>query len=207
MTVKVCGLRTPEEVACALEAGADLVGFVHHPPSPRHLDWDALAEVLRVSGAASRAVLVTVDASPEPLAARSLELGVAAVQLCGSEDPAAFSAFPVRVLRRLAVAPGAAEEARAWSATAEVFVLDHPSGAGGTGLAVDLDEARALCAQLPCLVAGGLTPESVGAVLRATGARGADASSGLEAAPGVKDARRVRAFVTAARAALGEVQA
>ena len=69
MTVKVCGLRTPAEVTCALEAGADLVGFVHHPPSPRHLEWEALAEVVRASGAASRAVLVTVDADPEALRA------------------------------------------------------------------------------------------------------------------------------------------
>ena len=207
MTVKVCGLRTPAEVTCALEAGADLVGFVHHPPSPRHLDWEALAEVLQETGAASRAVLVTVDPAPEELAARCLALGVAAVQLCGREDPAAFAAFPARILRRLAVAPGADEEARAWGAAAEAFVLDHPSGAGGTGLSVDLDEARALCRRLPCLIAGGLTPESVGAVLRATGARGADASSGLEAAPGVKDPSRVQAFVTAARAALEEVQA
>lgn len=207
MTVKVCGLRTPAEVTCALEAGADLVGFVHHPPSPRHLEWEALAEVVRASSAASRAVLVTVDADPEVLRARCRELGLAAVQLCGSEDPRAYAGFPARILRRLAVAPGSSQEARAWAGTAEAFVLDHPSAAGGTGLAVELNQARELCAEHPCLVAGGLTPDSVGAVLRATGARGADASSGLEAAPGVKDPARVRAFVSEALAALKEVHA
>ncbi len=207
MTIKVCGLRTADEIQDTLEAGADLVGLVHHEPSPRHLTWDAIGTLLASTGCGERAVVVTVDPDPAHLAERCRELGIGAVQLCGDEDPAAFQEFPARVLRRVGVDERGAAELEAWSGIASAFVLDHPSAAGGTGRAVDPALARDLCARARCLLAGGLAPDSVAGAVRAAGAAGADASSGLERAPGQKDMELVRAFVDAARGALVGMEA
>ena len=207
MTIKVCGLRTADEVRDTLQAGADLVGLVHHEPSPRHLGWDAIGKLLASTGCGERAVLVTVDPDPVRLAEHCRELGIGAVQLCGDEVPAAFRDFPTRVLRRVGVDERGAAELEAWSGIASAFVLDHPSAAGGTGRGVDPDLARELCGRARCLLAGGLAPDSVAGAVRAAGAAGADASSRLESAPGQKDMALVRAFVEAARGALGGMEA
>ncbi len=206
--VKVCGLARPADAALAYTAGADAFGVVHHAPSPRSLDAVAAREVVAELPFGAPAVAVLVDRTPEEAQAFATAAGVAAVQLCGAERAADFAGFPLPLLRRIGVGPGAEEEMAAWSGAA-AFVLDHPSSAGGSGRAVDFGRAAALVAAAgatPCLLAGGLGPDNVAAAVAAVRPHGVDASSRLEAAPGCKDPVLVRAFVAAASAALREIR-
>ncbi|MFQ5749883.1 MAG: N-(5'-phosphoribosyl)anthranilate isomerase [Planctomycetota bacterium] len=204
--VKVCGITRREDLLLALDAGADAVGFVAEPRSPRAVEAAAASRILAAaSGRAFAAVGVFVDRDPAPVAAWAREAGVGAVQLCGREQPADWKGFPLPILRRIAVAPEAPRELEAWKDLGAGFVLDHPSGAGGTGRSVDPDFAGRLASLAPCILAGGLEAASVTAAVRRIRPAGVDASSRLESAPGIKDPARVHAFVNAALAALEEV--
>jgi len=204
--VKVCGITRRQDLLLALEAGADAVGFVEEPRSPRAVEAATVAGILAAaSGRAFTAVGVFVDRDPAQVAAWAGEAGVGAVQLCGSQEPSDWKAFPLPILRRLAVAPGAEAELQAWKGVAASFVLDHPSAAGGSGRLVEPARAARLAAEAPCLLAGGLEAANVSAAVRCIRPAGVDASSQLESAPGIKDPERVRAFVNAALAALEEV--
>jgi phosphoribosylanthranilate isomerase len=200
--VKVCGMTRAEDVDVAVRAGADAVGFVHHPPSPRHVEPGAARALIERLPAGVLAVAVLVDATPASARACLAASGARAVQLCGAEHARDFRGFPAPILRRLPVGFGAREVIARWQRVAAGFVLDHPSGPGGTGLSVDLDAAALLAARVPCLLAGGLTPDNVAERVRVVCPRGVDGASRLESAPGEKDPARVLAFVTAARAAL-----
>lgn len=202
--VKVCGLRGAADLLAALEAGADAVGFVFHEASPRALREEDAPSLAGLVPAQVLAVAVFVDAAPDVALERAQRIGARAVQLCGAERPADWRGFPLPILRRLAVAPRAAEDLAAWDGVAGAFVLDHPQAPGGSGRAVDWELAAQLAAHAPCLLAGGLDEHNVAAAVRAVRPAGVDASSRLESAPGRKDEARVRAFVAAARRALQE---
>ena len=206
--VKICGVTRPEDAALAAALGADLLGLNFHPPSPRYLDPRRDLPRLREIAAAAAGVAlvgVFVDLPPgeieEIAAAASLDL----VQLHGdqgSETVARFGARAVKVFRQSAPPP-AAELARypdAWG-----FLFDAPRRAldpgaadsfGGTGESWDHGVLRELCSEgaggRPVLVAGGIRPGNARAALAASGARGIDVCSGVESAPGVKDAELMR---------------
>lgn len=204
--IKVCGLCRAEDVDQALDAGANALGFVHYAPSVRHLDLQHLAQLVQRTRERSdaRTVLVLVDAAPDQALDWAAQAGVSHLQLCGREDPldwVGLSAAP-RLWRRVAVQSGASAELEAWEKLCEAFVLDHPEGPGGTGVPVDSSLARDLAARAPCILAGGLDGESVGAQIAAVDPMGVDASSRLEREPGIKDSAAVSAFVQAARQAL-----
>lgn len=204
--VKVCGLTREVDVLAAIEAGADLLGFVSYPRSPRHLSdlvLVALATAARERGA--RCVLVIVDAERDHVDGLVRDAELAAVQLCGSEDPGDWRDAPYPVLRRLGVDEGAHDEVAAWRGVAEAFVLDHPSSPGGTGRVVDPGLAADLARSVPCLLAGGLDAELLaGGLPEPLDPRalvGFDASSRLEADLGCKDPSAVTRYVQAARRA------
>lgn len=200
--IKVCGLTRAADVERAMAGGANLLGFVHYPPSPRSVSLERAAALIAAVPAGFVPVLVVVDPSPAELGDWVESTGAGAVQLCGSESPSAFADLAVPVLRRVGVGPGAADELRTWRSVARAFVLDHPAAPGGTGRGVDLEQARELSASAPCLLAGGLEggnlEERVARVLPA----GVDAASRIEASPGVKDPAALDAYLTAARRAL-----
>lgn len=199
--VKVCGITSAEDARAALAAGADALGVVL-APSRRRVDPARAAEIVRAAAGAPVAG-VFVDAPRDAVAAAVARAGLAAVQLCGAERPEDFAGLPFPVWRRVPceAGAGAAEIAR-WRGVAALFVLDHPSGPGGTGRAVAPEAARSLAALAPCLLAGGLGPDNVAALAAAARPHGVDASSRLESAPGRKDPLVVKEFVAAARAAL-----
>lgn len=200
--IKVCGLRTSEDVHAAYESGADAMGFVVHPPSPRHLEPEAIAERVREVPAGLATVLVLVDVTPSRAAELLEQTGASWIQLCGDEDPTAFEDFSAPILRRLGVAPGAEVERDHWREVAAGFVLDDPTSAGGSGRPVDPGLAASLAESAPCLLAGGLGPENVRERVLAVAPHGVDASSSLESTRGVKDIGLIRDFVRASRAAL-----
>ncbi len=196
--VKVCGITALADVERAFAHGVDAVGFVRWKRSPRFLAADAAARLAASLPADILAVEVLVDADPGDVSPWAK-----VVQLCGGEAPEPWFDFRLPILRRLPVAPGSEVVLEAWAGVAAGFVLDHPSGPGGTGREVDLDLAAELARRAPCLLAGGLDETTVGERVRRVRPAGVDASSRLETAPGRKDPARVAAFAREAASALG----
>ena len=210
LIVKICGLSTPETLAAALDAGADMVGFVHFPKSPRHLSLsDAPALMGRVRGR-SKKVLLTVDAGDDLLAAAVEAFAPDILQLHGAETPARVVMIrekfdrPVMKAIGLAVAADLAkigdyEPVADWllfdAAPADAMALP-----GGNGRAFDWTLLQGRRFTKPWLIGGGLTPDNAGGAIAATGAFGVDVSSGVESARGAKDVGKIAAFVAAARA-------
>ncbi len=200
--VKVCGLTREEDVRTAVSAGAEAIGLVCHPASPRHVEIDLARSLVRCLPQHVAAIAVVVDGSPEQVLAWTREVGTGAVQLCGAQVASDWEDFEVPVLRRVGVDEHARSEIARWRNVAGAFVLDHPGGPGGTGRQVDLDLAAELASISDCLLAGGLDVENVQSAVRRVRPAGVDASSRLELAPGKKDPHLVRSFVARALAAL-----
>ena len=201
-SVKLCGLRRREDVLLGLAKGADALGFVHHEPSPRHASLAEIAELTPLLQGPAVGILVVVNARPDSLLEWARQAGVHAVQLCGAESPAEFQGFPLPILRRIGVEPGAEKDLEAWQELAWGFVLDHPAAPGGTGRGVDLNQAASLAARGACLLAGGIDAGNVAERVARVRPWGVDASSRLETSPGVKDPHAVESYLVAAQSAL-----
>ena len=209
VSVKFCGLTRPEDVAAAAEAGARYVGFVHFEKSPRHLKADPMAALALQVPAGIAKVLLTVNASDALLDALLARVPIDMLQLHGAESPDRVAELKARhglpVMKAIGVAEAADLAAiDRYAGVADQLLIDAkpPGGAdlpGGNGLAFDW---RLLAGRkywpLPWMLAGGLTPDNVAEAVRLTGARQVDVSSGVESAPGVKDAGLMRAFAAAA---------
>lgn len=203
--IKVCGLTRGEDVARALGAGAEALGFVHYPPSPRSVDAiEARRLTLAVPGNIP-CVGVFVDVTPEDVLAWCEASGTGVAQLCGTESPGPWVDFPLPILRRVAIDDRAMETVDAWKGIASGYLLDHPSGPGGTGRAGDPEQVRRILGRQPAILAGGLHGANVGEAIRELRPGGVDASSRLEVAPGRKDPLRIQHFVEAAQAAFASL--
>ncbi|MGO9398745.1 MAG: phosphoribosylanthranilate isomerase [Xanthobacteraceae bacterium] len=211
LIVKICGLSSPEALDVALDEGADMVGFVFFPPSPRHLSFDA-ARMLgrRVHGRAQK-VALTVDADDAWFDAIVQSLQPDMLQLHGKETAARVTAlkrrFGLPVMKAIPVErKDDLALAANYIAAADRILFDAraPRDAtrpGGLGKAFDWRLLVNLALGLPFMLSGGLDAGNVGEALRITGAPGVDVSSGVERAPGEKDPDKIRAFVRAAREA------
>jgi phosphoribosylanthranilate isomerase len=204
--VKVCGITNLEDALAAVEAGADALGFNFYARSPRYIAPEEarkiIAELPPANAVLSVGVFVNEDRART--VARMAASGVAAVQLHGDESPEYCAELcEHRVIKALRVGKDFAPE-QAAVYRAESILLDAYSAQarGGTGETFDWELARrtrALVAQL--YLAGGLTVENVAGAIAAVEPYAVDVCSGVELAPGRKDAARVRAFVSAVRAA------
>ena len=209
LLIKVCGLKTPETLEAALVAGADLVGFVFFPASPRHVTGEAAAELGRLAGGRAAKVALTVDADDATLEEIVAALRPDVLQLHGRESPDRVSslkarfglpvmkAIPVEVQADLALVADYAEVADRL-----LFDARAPREAtrpGGLGRPFDWRLLQNVDPGIPFMLSGGLDAENIAEALRLTRAGGVDVSSGVEGAPGEKDAAKIRAFVRAAR--------
>lgn len=212
--VKICGLRNAEAVAAALAAGADMVGFVFFPRSPRNVsvaEAAALAEALR---GRAEIVALTVDADDATIAAIRDGLKPDWFQLHGRETPERVADIRrlagTQVMKAIGVGEPADLARRApYAPVVDRLLFDAkpPKGAplpGGNGVAFDWDILAAGAGGRPFMLSGGLDPDNVGgAVARLSsipGFLGVDVSSGVERAPGEKDVGKIAAFLAAARA-------
>lgn len=207
--VKICGIATPEALRVAAEAGADLVGFVFFPPSPRAVTpAEAGALSASLEGGPGRVGLF-VDPTDELLEATLAAAPLDIIQLHGGETPARVAAIRARFGRPVMKALGIATEADLaaiadFACVADRLLLDAkpPPGAtrpGGNAEAFEWRLARLARISVPWLLAGGLTPANVAEAIAVSGAPGVDVSSGVERARGVKDAALIREFVGAVR--------
>jgi phosphoribosylanthranilate isomerase len=210
LLVKICGLSTRETLDVALDAGADMVGFVFFPPSPRHVSLETARELGRqVSGRAIK-VALTVDADDATLENIVETLKPDIMQLHGQETVARLrdikQKFAVQVMKALAVECAAdLAPLPGYAAVADRILFDAraPKGAtrpGGLGAVFDWHLLEKLELALPFMVSGGLSVDNVAEAVRVTRADGVDVSSGVERAAGIKDAAMIEAFIRAARA-------
>lgn len=205
ISVKICGITTVEDGRLAVAAGADAVGFVFWPKSPRAV----LPSTARLIAAALPPFVlrvgVFVDASPEEMRRVADEVGLDVVQLHGDEPPEAVSLAPRRAIKAVRVGPGfRPEDALRYAGRAGALLLDTRADGldtpGGTGRTFDWSLVRPVREGTPFLVlAGGLTPDNVGEAIAAVRPDAVDVSSGVESSPGRKDPAKVRAFVDAVR--------
>lgn len=210
LLVKVCGLKTPEALDAAMDAGADFVGFVFFPPSPRNVGFDAAAALgARVRGRAKK-VALTVDADDSIFERIVASLKPDMLQLHGHETPQRVTDLKTRyglqVMKALPVETHDDLAAIGQYTAADWILFDArpPRDAtrpGGLGKPFDWTLLRGLDAGLPFMLSGGLDASNVAEALRITRAPAVDVSSGVERAPGEKDPDKIRAFVRAARAA------
>jgi phosphoribosylanthranilate isomerase len=209
--IKICGLSTPPALEAALDAGADMVGFVFFPRSPRHLDWAKARALGRQARGRAKIVALSVDADDETLKRIVEALSPDLMQLHGRETPARVKGIRELFARPTMKAIGVAAradlaEADAYAGAADYLLIDAkaPKDAalpGGNGRPFDWSLTRDFHAPVPWLLSGGLDPDTVATAIERSQARGVDVSSGVESAPGVKDEARIRAFVAAARQA------
>lgn len=209
VTVKICGIRTPDALSAAVRYGADMVGFVFFPKSPRNVSVEEAA--MLATRVPPHVVKVGLFVNPDDgLIERVLkQVPLDMLQLHGAEPPeraaelkdrtgrGIMKALPVRSSEDL-------EAAGVYSGVADMLLFDAkpPEDAdrpGGNALAFDWTLLEGRRFDLPWLLAGGLTPDNVAGAIRLTGAPGVDTSSGVEDAPGVKNVEKIRRFVEAAR--------
>jgi phosphoribosylanthranilate isomerase len=210
LLVKICGLSTRETLDVALDAGADMVGFVFFPPSPRHLSLTTARELGRQAKGRAMKVALTVDADDATFENIIATLQPDLLQLHGKETVARVrdirQKFGLPVMKVLAVETVADLAPLAgYAAVSDRILFDAraPKGAsrpGGLGAVFDWQVLEKLDLALPFMVSGGLTADNIAEAVRVTRAGGVDVSSGVESSPGVKDAEMIRTFIRAARA-------
>lgn len=211
LLIKICGLKTPEALDAALDAGADQVGFVFFPPSPRALGYEAARTLgQRVKDRAGK-VALTVDATDEMLGEIIEALRPDMLQLHGTETPervvAVRTRFGLPVMKALPVAERSdLSPIHLYAKVAEKLIFDarapkEATRPGGLGKPFDWRLLENIDPGVPFLLSGGLDVGNVADALTITRAPGVDVSSGVERAPGEKDPDKIRAFVRTARAA------
>jgi phosphoribosylanthranilate isomerase len=209
MIVKICGITALEDALAAIEAGADMLGFNFHPPSPRYVERTTcirLVDAIRSRGLAATMVGVFVNTPPAEVGKILDECGLDLAQLSGDECPGDLALLGERAFK--AIRPKEASEALvsamryARRTAPPVLLVDASAGMGqfgGTGQIGDWDAARVVAARRPLLLAGGLRPDNVAAAIAAVQPWGGDVASGVESRPGRKDPEKMQTFVRAAR--------
>lgn len=200
--IKICGLTRPEDVDAAVAAGADAIGFVFYPKSPRYVTPEQAAALVRRLPPFVMAVGLFVNETPVRLAAILEQVPLNLLQFHGDESPADCSRWGRPYIRAARVQPGldliqyAADFGGARALLLDAFV----EGYGGGGHVFDW---RMIPPQLdlPVILSGGLNPDNVGDAVRRVRPVAVDVSSGVEAAKGIKDHQRMADFVAAVRAA------
>jgi phosphoribosylanthranilate isomerase len=210
LSVKICGLKTPEAVDAALESGADFVGFVFFPPSPRNVGLEAARALGQRAAGRARKVSLTVDANDETLAAIVAALKPDMLQLHGNETPervvAVRTRFGLPVMKALPIAErGDLSPIRVFANVSDWLLFDarapvDATRPGGLGKPFDWTLLQGIKPGVPFMLSGGLDADNVAEALSITKAPGVDVSSGVERRPGEKDLDKIRAFIRAARA-------
>ncbi len=205
--VKICGLSTAETIQAALDAGADFVGLVFYPKSPRNVSLAQAAALSAQAGSRAKIVALVVDGDDQLLKAIVKAAKPDYVQAHGSETPQRIEEIKnqtgVGVIKVIKIKDAAdLALAKDFRAVADLIMFEPkaPQGLlpGGNGLSFDWSLLKGQAA--PFMLAGGLTPDNVARAIALSGAPIVDVSSGVESTPGVKDIHLIRKFIEAAKA-------
>jgi phosphoribosylanthranilate isomerase len=213
MYVKICGLSTPETIATGLQCGANWIGFVFFPKSPRHVDYGKAKELVGPVRGKASIVALTVNASDDELEAIDRSINPDIWQLHGTETPDRVSQIKALFNRPVMKALSIRDEADlapipAYEAVSDILLFDakpprdmNTELPGGNGITFDWRLIQNLKLKKPFVLSGGLNPANVAEAIRLTRPQGVDVSSGIESAPGVKDRQKIIDFVHAAKLA------
>jgi len=211
LIVKICGLSAPDALDVALETGADMVGFIFFPPSPRNVSLETARALASRVQSRARKVAVTVDADDTLLASIIEALKPDILQLHGHETPPRVAAvresFGLPVMKALPIeAKSDLLAIASYTSVADRLLFDarpphEATRPGGLGQPFDWHLLENLDLSIPFVLSGGLHADNIEEALRITRAGGVDVVSGVESAPGVKDPDKIRAFIRAARSA------
>ncbi|MGA7562715.1 MAG: phosphoribosylanthranilate isomerase [Desulfobaccales bacterium] len=195
--IKICGITNLEDARLASELGADALGFIFHPASPRRVAPEAAREIIRQLPPLVLSVGVFVDEEAAVVRELAASLGLDWVQLHGRESPEYCKSLGRRVLKGFRIENESSLGAlAAYRGAVQSFLLDtYKAGqAGGTGETFDWKLARRAQHFGPVVLAGGLTPANVARAIEVARLQAVDVASGVEAAPGKKDPEKLRAF-------------
>jgi phosphoribosylanthranilate isomerase len=200
--VKICGITSLRDAWTAIDAGADALGFVFYAKSPRRATALEARAIIRTLPPLVTTFGVFVNESAEVINETAGFCRLSMAQLHGDEKPSILGEIKVPVMRAINVRTARdAANAAEWRVPLYLFDAYSPAGPGGTGKRLPLAALKSAPAGVPYFLAGGLNPDNVAAAIRKVRPFGVDASSGLESAPGWKDAAKVRRFVRAAKLA------
>jgi phosphoribosylanthranilate isomerase len=208
LRIKICGVTTVEDIRLCADAGADAVGINFHPASPRYVDPRQAGSLVCAIPPLLSAVGVFVNQPMRHMSAIAYQLGLRGVQLHGEQReitdsfPFAFvPAFQVKDASSLSAIQGYLEQCRRSGMLPSAILVDaHVEGQhGGTGRIAPWELLASFQPGVPLILAGGLTPENVAEAIRTVRPWAVDVASGVESAPGKKDADKVRRFIDKAR--------
>jgi phosphoribosylanthranilate isomerase len=205
MFVKICGITRADDAEAAVGAGANAIGFVFWPSSPRFIDPYRAREIRALLPPFVTPVGVFVNQPEAYVRGVASLVRLGAVQLHGEEEPAYAARLVTPVIKALALnSPNGSPALGLWPPSAIILLDVHdPVRRGGTGRTVDWSAAAVVARTRPTLLAGGLTPDNVTDAVESVRPFGIDVSSGVERSPGVKDPARVTALFEALRHASG----
>lgn len=201
--IKICGIKTIKDALAAIDAGTDLIGFNFYPKSPRYVEVGMCRNIMSVVRQRGRVICVGVfvNASLAEIGATMETCGLGLAQLHGDETPEFMKVLGGHAYKAFRGIPATIDGFERQNAPA--FLVDAAVKGlyGGSGVTADWDGAAKLAKQYPLLLAGGLTPENVADAVRQVKPWGVDVASGVESAPGEKDAGKMVEFVKAVRVA------
>jgi phosphoribosylanthranilate isomerase len=203
--VKVCGITNLDDARVAVDAGVDMLGLIFYPPSPRYVTPECAREIVASLPASLPVVGVFVNEDAAAISQVVRDSGVQMIQLHGEETPALCHQLPWPVVKTFRfTARVQPEMMRRYTVAAYLVEGFHADFYGGGGAVADWQRVATLHQYGRIILAGGLTPENVAAAIRTVRPYAVDVCSGVEARPGKKDWHKLQAFVTRAKAALGE---
>jgi phosphoribosylanthranilate isomerase len=198
--VKICGITNLEDALTAIEAGADALGFVFYPLSPRHIFPELAAKIIRILPPFVQTVGLFVNEDLTTVNTIADQCGLDVIQLHGEETPGYCESVRRRVIKAFRV-----KDITTLDSLVQYHVASHlldawsPSALGGTGQTFNWEIAITAAALRPIILAGGLTPDNVAEAVRRVKPYAVDVSSGVECSPGRKDADKIRKFIIHAR--------
>ena len=198
--VKICGITHVEDALQACACGADALGLVFYPQSPRCVTPEQARAIIRALPPLVTTVGLFVNEEPQRIRQLAEDCGLDVIQLHGDEGAGACDYAPRRSIKALRVKDAASLAGHEEFRTSALLLDAWVAGAyGGTGECFNWELAAGIARQRPVILAGGLTPDNVAAAVRAVRPYGVDVSSGVESAPGRKDSAKVAAFIRNAK--------
>jgi phosphoribosylanthranilate isomerase len=196
--VKICGITRLEDAQAAVAAGANALGFIFWPKSPRHVDAERARSIVATLPRDVMAIGVFVNQPADDVNAVAEDVGLGAVQLHGDEGADYVRAISRPVIKAVTLDAANSAGFAAWLDGVRILLDVHdPEKRGGTGRTIDWTMAAEIASQREIVLAGGLTPENVGSAIARVRPYGIDVSSGVEVSPGIKDPERIKALFEA----------